>query len=157
GRVYLRGKLWVGTYRTYDVNPSTGKRMRRTITFDESVTSHRAALIALKPYLDEYNASAKADQKRRQPPRTGKKVAELVDEWMHLILPIRKRGGARACASHIRTYIKPMLANLLLRDLDAAQHQKFVTAVGVHTGRRRTTENVYCTLRAILKCGRTWS
>src|SRR3974390_2163979 len=28
--------------------------------------------------------------------------------------------------------------------------------VGLRTGRRRTTENVYCTLRAILKSGRTW-
>ena len=122
--------------------------MRRTITFPESVTSHRAALTTLKPYLAEYNARAEADQNNRKPPRTGKKVVELVDQWIQQILPLRKRGGARACASHIRTYVKPLLWNLLLRDLDAAQHQKFVTAVGLRTGRRRTTENVYCTLRA---------
>jgi integrase len=156
GRVFLRGGRWVGSYRTYGVNPSTGKRMRRTITFDESVTSERAARQALQPYLAEYNARAKADQQQRKPPRTGKKVADLVDEWVQQILPIRKKGGARACASHIRTYIKPMLGNFLLRDLDTAQHQKFVTAVGLHTGRRRTTENIYCTLRAILKSGLTW-
>jgi len=57
--------------------------MRWTITFDESVASVRAARTALGPYLTEYNARAEADQKRRQPPRTGKKVAELVDQWIH--------------------------------------------------------------------------
>ena len=43
GRVYLRGTRWVGSYREYEVNPETGKRARRTITFDAPVTSERAA------------------------------------------------------------------------------------------------------------------
>src|ERR1700674_5648938 len=34
GRVYQRGTRWVGSYREYEVNPETGKRARRTITFD---------------------------------------------------------------------------------------------------------------------------
>src|SRR6267143_572271 len=63
GRVYLRGTRWVGSYREYEVNPETGKRARKTITFDESVTSERAAKAALQPYLDDYNASAKATSK----------------------------------------------------------------------------------------------
>src|SRR5207248_5852344 len=48
GRVYQRGKRWVGTYREYEANPETGKRARRTITFDETVTSKRSAECALK-------------------------------------------------------------------------------------------------------------
>ena len=61
GRVYLRGTRWVGSYREYEVNPETGKRARRTITFDATVTSERAAKAALQPYLDDYNARAKAN------------------------------------------------------------------------------------------------
>ena len=47
-------------------------------------------------------------------------------------------------------------ASAKARRSGTAQHQKFVTAVDLHTGGRRTTVNVYCTLRAILKSGRTW-
>src|SRR5882762_1036882 len=61
GRVYQRGKRWVGTYREYEANPDTGKRARRTITFDETVKSWTAAKKALKPYLDDYNAKAEAN------------------------------------------------------------------------------------------------
>jgi len=43
GRVYQRGTRWAGSYREYEINPETGKRPRRTITFDESVTSRREA------------------------------------------------------------------------------------------------------------------
>jgi integrase len=156
GRVYLRGKSWVGTYRTYDINPETGRRTRRTITFDESVTSERAAQKALEPYLAEYNARAEADNKQRLPARGGKKLSELVEEWRDKILPGRKYGGARACASHIRTYIKPQLGDIPLRELTPSRHQDFVTAVGQRTGRRRTVENVYATLSSILDKGRKW-
>ena len=156
GRVYLRGKRWVGSYRTYDVNPQTGKRPRRTITFDESVTSKRAAKEALEPYLAEYNARAKADHKQRTPRHGGKKLSELVEEWTLKIIPGRKYGGARACMSHIRTYIKPQLGNTRLCDLSPSCHQAFVTAVGQRAGRRRTVENVYATLSSILDKGRKW-
>src|SRR5229473_6236654 len=71
GRVYLRGKRWVGSYREYEINPETGKRTRHTVTFDATVTSERAAKTALQPYLDDYNARAKADLKP-SPPRGGK-------------------------------------------------------------------------------------
>jgi hypothetical protein len=43
-------KRWVGTFREYDANPETGKRVRRTITFDESVTTKAEAKFALKPF-----------------------------------------------------------------------------------------------------------
>lgn len=69
---------------------------------------------------------------------------------------MRKYGGARACLSHIRTYIKPQLGELPLQQLTTIIHQHFVTAVGRRTGRRRATENVYSTLRAILRSGRAW-
>jgi hypothetical protein len=84
-------------------------------------------------------------------------LSELVEKWTKEIAPMRKYGGARACLSHIRTYIKPQLGDLPLQDLTTIVHQQFVTAVGRRTGRRRTTENVYATLRAILRSGRAWS
>ena len=117
GRVYQRGKRWVGSFREYEVNPETGKRARRTITFDESVTSMRAALDALKPYLDEYNARAKANLKPSVP-RGGKTVRALLDEWTDKILPNRKPGGARAALSHIRAYILPQIGEVQLREMN---------------------------------------
>jgi integrase len=155
GRVYLRGTKWVGTFREYEANPETGKRARRTITFDETVTSKRAAESALQPYLDAYNAKAK-ENARPTPPKGGKTVSVLVGEWSDKILPNRKPGGARAALSHIRTYILPLLGELHLQDLNLSQHQSFVTAVGQRVDRRKTAENVYGTLGSILNLGRKW-
>jgi len=155
GCVFQRGSRWCGSFREYEANPQTGKRARHTITFDESVTSKRAAEIALKPYLDDYNAKAKANAKPAPAARAGKTVA-LIKEWTDKILPNRKPGGARAALSHIRTYILPQLAEVPLRDMNPSRHQAFVTAVGLRVDRRKTAENVYGTLASILNLGRKW-
>lgn len=112
----------------------------------------------MEPYLAEYNERADREAKKSAvPPRRGGiQLEELVEKWIKEIAPMRKYGGARACLSHIRTYIKPQLGELSLQELKALTHQQFVTAVGRRTGRRRTTENVYATLRAILRSGRAW-
>ena len=156
GRVYLRGKRWVGTFREYEANPETGERVRRTITFDESVTSERAAKAALQPYLDDYNARAKTNLKPSSPPKTGKTVGALIEEWKDKILPNRKPSGARAALSHIRVYILPQIGEIPLRNLNLSLHQAFVTAVGLRVDRRKTAENVYGTLGSILNLGRKW-
>jgi integrase len=155
GRVYQRGTRWVGSYRDYEANPETGKRTRHTITFDAVVTSERAAKAALQPYLDDYNARAKASLKPSTP-RGDKRVKALLDEWIEKILPNRKPGGARASLSHIRTYILPQIGELPLRELNLSQHQSLVTAVGRRVDRRKTAENVYGTLGSILNLGRKW-
>jgi integrase len=155
GRVYQRGIRWVGSYREYDVNPETGKRTRHTITFDETVSSERAAKAALQPYLDDYNARAKANLKPSAP-RGHTTVRALIEEWTDEILPNRKPGGARAAVSHIRTYILPQLGDLPLRDMNLSRHQAFVTAVGQRVDRRKTAENVHGTLGSILNLGRKW-
>jgi len=156
GRVYQRGGKWVGTFREYEANPETGNRARRTITFDESVTSERAARSALKPYLDDYNAKAKANTKPVPAPKAGKTVGTLIKEWSGKILPNRKPSGARAALSHIRAYILPELGAIHLREMNLSQHQAFVTAVGQRVDRRKTAENVYGTLGSILNLGRKW-
>lgn len=156
GRVYLRGKRWVGTFREYEANPETGERVRRTITFDESVTSERVAKAALQPYLDDYNARAKANLKPSSLPKTGKTVGALIEEWKDKILPNRKPSGARAALSHIRVYILPQIGEIPLRNLNLSLHQAFVTAVGLRVDRRKTAENVYSTLGSILNLGRKW-
>lgn len=155
GRVYKRGGKWVGSYREYEINPTTGKRTRRTITFDESVTSERAAYAALLPYLDDYNAKAK-DNAKPSPPKGGKTVRALVQEWADKILPLRKPAGARASLSHIRAYILPHLGLIPLNEMTLRQHQTFVTAIGQCLDRRKTVENVYGTLSSILNKGRKW-
>ncbi len=155
GRVYQRGTRWVGSYRDYEANPETGKRTRHTITCDAAVTSERAAKAALQPYLDDYNARAKADLKPSAP-RSGKTLSALLEEWTDKILPNRKPGGARAALSHIRTYILPQLGEVPLRELTLSHHQAFVTAVGRRVDRRKTAENVHGTLGSILNLGRKW-
>jgi hypothetical protein len=130
----------------------TGKRARRTITFDETVTSERAAKAAIQPYLDDYNSRAKANLKLSAP-RSGKTVRALIEERADKILPNRKPGGARAALSHIRVYILPQLGEIPLREMNLSQHQSFVTAVGRRVDRRKTAENVYGSLGSILNLG----
>jgi integrase len=154
--VYQRGSRWVGSYREYEADPETGKRARRTITFDESVTSERAAKAAFQPYLDAYNAKAKANTRPSPAPRAGETVGALIKEWTGKVLPNRKPGGARAALSHIRAYILPQLGEVPLRDMNLSRHQAFVTAVGQRVDRRKTAENIYGTLASILNLGRKW-
>src|SRR5260370_20511859 len=156
GRVYQRGSKWVGSYRDYEANPETGKRTRHTITFDATISSERAAKAALQPYLDDYNARAKANLKPSAPSRGEKSVRALITEWSDKILPNRKPGGARASLSHIRTDILPQLGELPLREMNLSQPQTFVTAVGRRVDRRKTAENVHGTLGSILNLGRKW-
>ena len=140
GRVYQRGRTqkWVGSFRDDKIDPLTGqlKRIRRTVTFDSSVTSRRAALRALQPYLDGVNIDPPP------PKRGGKTVAELVAEWKTEILPNRKPGGARACLSHLRKHIVPLLGKMTLREVNPKTIQTFVTTVGMRVDRKKTVENV---------------
>lgn len=155
GSVFLRGSKWVGTFREAETDPQTGKRIRRKITFGPDVTSKRAAEAALQPYLDRVRDETQA-MVLSVPAKGGKKLSSLVDEWKNQILPNRKLGGARACESHIRTYLIPLLGEKALRELTLGEHQAFVTTVGRKVDRRRTVENVYATLTSILNKGRKW-
>jgi len=155
GRVYQRGKnrRWVGSYRDKDeIDPLSGRlnRPRRTVTFDSSVTSERAARRALQPYLDAVNVDPPSHKKG------GKTVCDLIEEWKQEIAPNRKAGGARASLSHLRTYIVPLLGKKSLREVGLKTRQAFVTTVGLQVGRRKTVENVYGTLSSILNKGRQW-
>jgi integrase len=150
GRVYRRGKKWVGAYWDNEVNPETGQRIRRTVTFDQSVTSERAARRELQPFLDRINLEPPP------PRRGGKTVSELIEEWTEKIAPNRKDGGLRATQSHIRAHILPLLGQTPLRDLNLRAVQGFVTAVGQRVNRKKTTENVYGSLSSILNTGRKW-
>jgi integrase len=152
GRVYRRGKKWVGSYREHELNPKTGQRVRRTITFPDSITSERAARRELEPYLNVVNVAVPAPAKR-----TGKTLSELVDEWKEKIIPNLKDGTVRAALSHIRTYIIPVLGEVSLAELSLAKHQTFITAVGRRVDRRKTAENVYGTFTAVLSRGRQWN
>jgi integrase len=156
GRVFFRGKKWVGRYREAETDLQTGSKIRRTITFGPEITSRRAAEAALQPYLDRIRDRTQAMLLPPTPIADDKKLCSLIDEWKELILPNRKLGGGRACLSHIRTYLIPLLGENLLRELTPKEHQAFVTAVGRRVNCRRTTENVYCTLTSILKTGRKW-
>lgn len=154
GRVFQRNKItkWAGSFRDEVIDPRTGKlkRVRRTVTFDSSVTSRRAALRALQPYLDRVNVDPPS------PRRGGKTVGELVEEWTKEIIPNRKPGGARASLSHLRAHILPLLGKMPLRELHLRAQQAFVTTVGQRVNGKKTVENVFGTLSSLLKKGRKW-
>ncbi len=150
GRVYKRGKKWIGMYYDNEVNPQTGQRIRRTVTFDDGVTSERAARRELQLYLDKVNLEPPS------PRRGGKTVSDLIEEWKQTVAPNRKAAGLRAALSHIRTHIVPLVGSTPLRDLNVRAHQTFVTAVGLRVSRKKTVENVYGTLSSILAKGRKW-
>ena len=154
GRVFQRNKIkkWAGSFRDEVIDPRTGKlkRVRRTVTFDSSVTSRRAALRALQPYLDRVNVAPPS------PKRGGKTVGELVQEWNKEIIPNRKPGGARASLSHLRAHIVPLLGKMPLRELNLRAQQAFVTTVGQRVNGKKTVENVFGTLSSVLKKGRKW-
>jgi integrase len=150
GRVYRRGKKLVGSYRDNEVNPESGQRIRRTVTFDASVTSERAARRELQPYLDRVNLDTPT------PRKGGITVSDLIEEWRETIAPNRKNGGLRATMSHIRVHILPMLGQTPLRELNIRACQRFVTAVGQRVNRKKTAENVYGSISSILNAGRKW-
>jgi hypothetical protein len=112
GRIYQRGCKWIGSYRDTEIN-SKGERLRRTVTFDASVASARAARSALQPYLDRVNVNLPPP-----PPKGGKTLCDLIEEWKRDVLPNRKLGGVRASLSHIRTYLIPLLGESPLRELN---------------------------------------
>src|SRR6516165_1484819 len=99
GRVYKRGGKWVGSYRESEINPQTGKRIRRTVTFGSEVTSERAARSALQPYLDRVNIAAPP-----APRKAGKTLCEVMEQWKEKLIPNRKAGPARPARSDIRAY-----------------------------------------------------
>jgi integrase len=154
GRVFQRNKIkkWAGSFRDEVIDPLTGKlkRIRRTVTFDSSVTSRRAALRELQPYLDRVNVDPPS------PKRGGKTVGELVEEWKKEIVPNRKPGGARASLSHLRAHIVPLLGKMPLRELNLRARQAFVTTMGQRVNSKKTVENVFGTLSSILTAGRRW-
>lgn len=154
GRVYQRGKAqkWVGSFWDDSIDPLTGylKRVRRTVTFDSSVTSRRTAFRALQPYLERVNVEPPI------PRKGGRTVNDLVEEWKKKIVPNRKPGGARASLSHLRVHIVPLLGEMPLREMNLRTMQSFVTMVGQRVNRKKTSENVYGTLSSILKKGRKW-
>jgi integrase len=152
--VYQRGKAqkWVGSFWDDSIDPLTGylKRVRRTVTFDSSVTSRRTAFRALQPYLERVNVEPPI------PRKGGRTVNDLVEEWKKKIVPNRKPGGARASLSHLRVHIVPLLGEMPLREMNLRTMQSFVTMVGQRVNRKKTAENVYGTLSSILKKGRKW-
>ena len=150
GRVFKRGKKWIGMYRDNEVNPQTGQRIRRTVTFDDGVTSERAARRELQLYLEKVNLEPPS------PRRGGKTVSDLIEEWKETVAPNRKAAGLRAALSHIRTHVVPLVGSTPLRDLNVRAHQTFLTAVGLRVSRKKTVENVYGTLSSILAKGRKW-
>jgi integrase len=150
GRVYFRGSKWVGSYRGTEVNPETGERIRGRSR--SMLQSHRRELLAVPSTLPGPNQRPIAQSARQRK----EKLSELIEEWKREILPNRKLGGARDSLSHIRTYITPLLGEKPSHELDAKEHQVFVTAVGRCVDRRKTAENVYGTLTSILNKGRKW-
>jgi integrase len=112
--------------------------------------SKRAAWKQFQPFLDSANQAAK------QAPKTGKTLAEFVEEWRASVAVNLKVSSARAIESHCRAHIIPKLGELPLTEINTKSVQSFV-AYAASAGRsRKTVENVLASLSSLLKTARSW-
>ena len=148
GQIIKRGTrrpVWVGMFREDRVNPDgTVRRVKRKVILGHcDDASHRTALAVLQPYLDAVNVAP------APPPKVGKTLTEMVQEWRTDIAPNLKPSTVRAADSHLRQHLLPRLGSLRVQELNAKCLQAFVTTLGA-TVSRKTIHNVLQTLFSIL-------
>jgi integrase len=155
GNISVRGKTPTryGMYREDLLQPDgTFKRVRRRVLLGPvSSMSERAAWKLFQPYLDRVNAATK------MPPKTGKTLAQFVQEWRSNVSVNLKSTTARAAESHLRAHILPMLGSLPLIEINTKAVQAFVAYLANGGGRsRKTVENVLMTLSSLFRTAKSW-
>ncbi len=150
----MRGKIPVrcGIYRE-DVLQANGtfKRVQRCVVLGPvSSLSERAAWKMFQPYLDRVNAAAKL------PPKTGKTLAQFVQEWRPSVAVNLKGSTVRAAESHLRAHILPKLGSLPLTEVNTKAVQSFVAHLSGGGRSRKTVENILMTLSSLFRTAKSW-
>jgi integrase len=124
----------------------TIKRIQRKVILGPcSKVSERAARATLQPYLDAVNVAP------APPPKVGKTLLSIVQEWREQIAVNLKPSTVRAAESHLKRHILLRLGSLRLQELTARQLQAFVTTLASTGITRKTIENVLQSLFSILR------
>jgi integrase len=151
GRVFLKGKTWMGRWRE-DVVCSSGhvRRIRRARAIGTlaDLPTKKLALRRLELYLAKINAPG------YRPGRVAT-LAEFAERWQTEMLAQRKPSTIRAAESHLRTHIIPALGSRRLEDITSELQQSFLTQISKAL-RRKTVQNVIATLSAILNTAKRW-
>ena len=89
--------------------------------------------------------------------RPGKfaKIGEFADVWEREVLQHQKPSSIKAVKSHLRTYIRPWLAEMRMEEFTGQAQQIFVTRLSGKVS-RKSVQNVMGTLASMLKTAKSW-
>ena len=151
GRVFLRGKKYVGRWREDVIEGGQIIRVERSIVLGSKaeLKTEKNAQRALKPFLDKVNS---LDYR----PARFAKIEELADLWETQVLALQKPSSVIAAQSHLRTYIRPWLGKVRLEDFTCQAQQNFVTRLSQIVS-RKTVLNILGTLSSMLRSAKRWN
>jgi integrase len=89
--------------------------------------------------------------------RPGKftKIGEFADVWEREVLQHQKPSSIKAVHSHLRTYIRPWLAQTRIEEFTGEAQQIFVTRLAQRVS-RKSVQNIMGTLASTLKSAKAW-
>lgn len=154
GRIFVRGKknpVYVGRYREDVIqNNGTVERIERSVILGRvsELKTEKNAKRAFEPFLARVNSID------FRPGRFGK-IGEFSETWEQDVLQHHKPSSIKSAKSHLRTYIRPWLADMRLEDFNVQAQQAFVTRLS-RTVSRKTVLNALTTLGSILRTAKAW-
>lgn len=152
--MFERGKLnpvFVGRYRDDGIQQDGSiKRLERSVVLGpmSELRTKKNAQRAFEPFLARVNS---VDY------RPGKfaKIGEFADVWEREVLQHQKPSSIKAVKSHMRTYIRPWLAETRMEEFTGQAQQIFITRLSRKVS-RKSVQNVVGTLASMLKTAKSW-
>ena len=153
GRGIVRGKnpqVFVGRWREDVIQGETTIRVERSMVLGTvaELKTKRIAQRLLDPILARINSF---DYR----PSKFSSVEKFADAWEAQVLTHQKPSSVKAAKSHLKTYIRKHLGNVLLHELTPQLQQNFVTLLS-HKVSRKTVLNVLGTLSSMMRTAKSW-
>ena len=154
GRVFVSGKLnpvFKGRYREDVVQPDgTIKRVEKSVTLGpvSELRTKKNAQRAFEPFLARVNSV-------EYRPKKFAKIGEFAAVWEREVSQHQKPSSIKAVQSHLRTYIRPWLAETRMEEFTGQAQQIFVTRFSRKVS-RKSVQNVMGTLASMLKTAKAW-
>lgn len=154
GRIIVRGKLnpvFVGRYREDVIMPDGSvRRVEKSVVLGKvsELQTKKNAQRAFEPFLARVNS---VDY------RPGKfaKIGEFADVWEREVLQHQKPSSIKAVKSHLRTYIRPWLAETRLEEFTTQAQQIFVTRLSRKVS-KKSVQNILSTLASMIGTAKGW-
>ena len=158
GRIIRKGRKnrekWYGVfYQAVTMPDGTQRRVRRSLRLGlVRETSKLQAIQYLQPHLDAENATAIPPVTRK----SGRTLAEHVEEWKRLIVPTIKPTTARQAISHLRTHVLPTFGDVPLHSITVRGVQSLVVDLQTKGLSGITIHHVIRTFHNVLKFATVW-